>query len=222
MDNERDLNLLAMDLQFFANDPKTDPEANKTDPADKEPQDNAKDATDDNKAVKDDPKDDPKPEITEEMKQKLIEQGKADLLEELGLKDNDDGNKFLAFFKSFMENQNNENPQEETPEAIALKKELVITEAKVEALKNGVKPEFVDDVVALALNKKKEDEKLGDVVINLKSKYDFFFGADENDEEAKGTGTSRRDRKAKGTVEGIGARLATQRKPKDQKQSYWN
>lgn len=218
-------NVLDMDLQFFAkgeeeenpDNPGEGKDKSKDNPIDNKDKDKSEASNEGSEATDEDDK----VKLTDEMKQQLLDEGKTEALKELGLDgENDDGKKFIDFFKSFMESQN-ANEEEESPDAKALKQELLLTEAKVEALKNGAKPEYVDDVVSLALNKKKENEKLEDVVINLKSKYDFFFGADEDDEESKGTGTSKRNRKKMEPTDGIGARLAAQRKPKEQKKSYW-
>lgn len=201
-------------------DDENDPEEDKNEIDDKPTADDNKIDDDDSGATDDDIENN-KPVISDELKQELIAQGKLDAFKELGLNDDDENMKFIEFFKSFMESQNVDEPQE-TNETKELRQELLLTEAKVEALKSGAKPEFVDDVIALALNKKQEHEKLEEVINDLKSKYDFFFGEDSDDEETKGTGISRRNRKGKTEVKGLGARLAAQRKPQETKTSYWN
>lgn len=107
-----------------------------------------------------------------------------------------------------------------------------VAEAKAEAMMLGVKPQFVDDVVTLAaahLAEQGEGAEFKSVIGELKSKYPLWFGTDEDDKNAagkSGTGSSiNPDSGSNGSKkdEGIGKRLAAQRKPSGngKKFSYW-
>lgn len=107
-----------------------------------------------------------------------------------------------------------------------------VAEAKAEAMMLGVKPQFVDDVVTLAaahLAEQGEGAEFKTVIGELKSKYPLWFGGDEDDKNAagkSGTGSSiNPDSGSNGSKkdEGIGKRLAAQRKPSGngKKFSYW-
>lgn len=107
-----------------------------------------------------------------------------------------------------------------------------VAEAKAEAMMLGVKPQFVDDVVTLAaahLAEQGEGAEFKTVIGELKSKYPLWFGDDEDDKNAagkSGTGSSiNPDSGSNGSKkdEGIGKRLAAQRKPSGngKKFSYW-
>lgn len=107
-----------------------------------------------------------------------------------------------------------------------------VAEAKAEAMMLGVKPQFVDDVVTLAaahLAEQGEGAEFKSVIGELKSKYPLWFGEDEDDKNAagkSGTGSSiNPDSGSNGSKkdEGIGKRLAAQRKPSGngKKFSYW-
>lgn len=217
-----------MNLQFFAEDSGNDDnqegkgEANKQD---EKHDDKSKPNQKDNKTKHDtgdtgNKKPAEEDVLTDDDKQKLIDQGKNDMLKELGLDENEDGQKFINFFKSFMESQNAND--ETAPDVDELKRKTLLAETKVDALKNGAKPEYVDDVVTLAIQKRKGDEPLNDVVVRLKAKYEFFFGEDDTDQANEGTGSSTRHKKKKNEVEGIGARLAANKKKSKTTKSYWN
>lgn len=107
-----------------------------------------------------------------------------------------------------------------------------VAEAKAEAMMFGVKPQFVDDVVTLAaahLAEQGDGAEFKSVIGELKSKYPLWFGLDDDDKNSagkSGTGSSiNPDSGSNGSKkdEGIGKRLAAQRKPSGngKKFSYW-
>lgn len=107
-----------------------------------------------------------------------------------------------------------------------------VAEAKAEAMMLGVKPQFVDDVVTLAaahLAEQGDGAEFKSVIGELKSKYPLWFGEDDDDKNAagkSGTGSSiNPDSGSNGSKkdDGIGKRLAAQRKPSGngKKFSYW-
>ena len=124
------------------------------------------------------------------------------------------------------ENQNKMNEAEQRAQ---------VAEAKAEAMMLGVKTQYVDDVVTLALAKMTEDSDLKTIIGEFKTKYPVWFGESSDDEDDKdkdkckgktgqrGTGSSVKnsDKEKKGEEKGLGARLAAQRKTSGKKSSYW-
>ena len=96
----------------------------------------------------------------------------------------------------------------------------------------GVKSQYVEDIVTLALAKMTDDSDLKTIIGEFKTKYPVWFGESEEDDKDKGkdkktgqrgTGSSVKSDKDKKTDEtkSIGARLAAQRKTGSKKSSYW-
>lgn len=161
-------------------------------------------------------------------------QGRNSVFNELGIDPND--SKSIAMVKALMESQR-QSAQPAQPASDAVNEQLAeaerrarMAEAKAEAMMLGVKPQFVDDVVTLAtvrLVEQGEGAEFKDVIGELKSRYPLWFGEDEDDKSAtgkRGTGSSvNPDAGSKGSKEdeGIGKRLAAQRKPHRKQGSYW-
>lgn len=161
-------------------------------------------------------------------------QGRNSVFNELGIDPND--SKSIAMVKALMESQR-QSAQPAQPASDAVNEQLAeaerrarMAEAKAEAMMLGVKPQFVDDVVTLAtvrLAEQGEGAEFKDVIGELKSRYPLWFGEDEDDKSAtgkRGTGSSvNPDAGSKGSKEdeGIGKRLAAQRKPHRKQGSYW-
>lgn len=164
-------------------------------------------------------------------------QGRNAALKELGIDPKD--TKAMAMVKSFMDSQ-------KTDEQKAVEKEVEnqnkmneaeqraqVAEAKAEAMMLGVKTQYVDDVVTLALAKMTEDSDLKTIIGEFKTKYPVWFGESEEDDKDKdkgkgktgqrGTGSSVKNsnKEKKGEEKGLGARLAAQRKTSGKKSSYW-
>ena len=79
-------------------------------------------------------------------------------------------------------------------------------EMQVAALKAGVNPDSVEDVITLALGKVNENTTIEQVLTSLKEKYPAFFGEDKG---GSGTGGSTNPkRKQSAGAEGLGQRLA--------------
>ena len=182
-------------------------------------------------------------------------QGRAAAFNEMGINPNDPNaanmiNMFKAFVSSMKTDE--QKAQEQTAaQQIALaesQSKLQRAELKAEALQLGANPEFVDDIVTIAVSKMsdKPDAKTG--IGELKAKYSVWFtptASEDNDDKGKGqkqqnnnqqnnnggtgqngTGTSvgNGSKKAgtdKGTS-GLGARLAAQRNQAKQKNSFWS
>lgn len=164
-------------------------------------------------------------------------QGRAAAYKEIGIDPND--SKMVKMFQAFVESQKTDDQKAAEKEAEARRqkeeaeRKVAIAEAKAEAMMLGVKSQYVEDAVTLALSKLSEDNSdLKTILSELKEKYGLWFEAGEEEDDdkkkssktgQKGTGSSVKDTKKKGGNEsaGLGARLAAQRKTGGAKTSYW-
>jgi hypothetical protein len=180
--------------------------------------------------------------FTQEQVNKMMarekNQGRSAALRELGIDPKD--SKMVAMVKALIESQKTDEQKaaEKDAENQAKMKEAEqraqIAEAKAEAMMLGVKAQYVDDVVTLALAKMTEDSDLKTIIGEFKTKYPVWFGESEDDDKGgkdkgkgktgqKGTGSSvKTSKEDKGKEEkSLGARLAAQRKTGSGKPSYW-
>lgn len=164
-------------------------------------------------------------------------QGRNSVFKELGIDPKD--SKAVAAVKAFIESQKTDEQKQAEKDAEAQNKareaeqRAAVAEAKAEAMMLGVKTQYVDDVVTLALAKMTEDSDLKTIIGEFKTKYPVWFGESDNKDEKdskgkgktgqKGTGSSVKnsDKEKDGEKKGIGARLAAQRKTGSKKSSYW-
>lgn len=145
------------------------------------------------------------------------EEGKKAILKELGFEDVKTVKDGLAELKKWQETQKTEAEKaadilkEKEKVANEANGKLKVVQAKLDAIKGGVNPKFVDDVVALAMIKVSDDKDLNAVLEEMKKTYpNFFVESDEDDEGNKGTGNKINNKKKDFKVEGIGERLAKQ------------
>ena len=167
-------------------------------------------------------------------------QGRNAVYKELGIDPKD--TKAVNMFKAFMASQKTdeqkaaEQENENQAKVNEAEQRALVAEAKAEAMMLGVKSQYVDDVVTLALAKMTDDSDLKTVIGEFKTKYPVWFGESEEDDKnnkddkgkgktgQKGTGSSVKnsDKDKKGEDnKGLGARLAAQRKTGNKKSSYW-
>lgn len=163
-------------------------------------------------------------------------QGRNAAYKELGIDPKD--TKMVNMFKAFIESQKTDEQKAQEKETENQNKvreaeqRAQVAEAKAEAMMLGVKTQYVDDVVTLALTKMTEDYDLKTIISEFKTKYPIWFGESESDDKEdkgkgkagqKGTGSSvKSDKEKKGEDnKGLGARLAAQRKSSGKKSSYW-
>lgn len=166
------------------------------------------------------------------MMAKEKRQGRESVYKELGIDVND--SKMVELIKNFIGSQKtSEQAQQEEAAAAAAKiaeaeHKAYIAEVKVEAMKLGVSPEYVDDAVTLSLAKKTDDSDIKSIVAELKSKYPMWFTTTEEKggpAGQKGTGASVNgaEPKPNGEKKGLGARLAAQRNSGGEtKKSFWS
>ena len=169
------------------------------------------------------------------MMTKEKQQGRSAAYKELGIDPSDTN--MVSMFKAFIEAQKtseqkaNEQKAENDAKLAQAMEKARVAEAKATALKLGVKSEYVDDVVALAITKVTDDNDVDAIINDFKSKYTFWF-ADSSDDDGensvgkKGTGSSvsgkKSSSKGSDSVKGIGKRLAAARKSNNTKGSYWD
>lgn len=162
-------------------------------------------------------------------------QGRAAAFKELGIDPKDA--KTVSLVKAFLESQKTDDQRiadrqaEDQSARVEAERRAAVAEAKAEAMMLGAKPQYVDDLVTLALAKTSDGSDLKTVIGEFKTKYPVWFGeSDKTDDKdkgktgQKGTGSSIKDAgKGKGGAEGtgLGARLAAQRKSGSKKASYW-
>lgn len=234
--------LLPLNLQFFAG--KGDDGDDDDNDDDDSDDDNSDDNADDDDNSDDNNDDSNKPgkggktfsqdEVTK-MMSKEKRQGRDAALRELGIDPKD--KKAVEAVKAYIDSQktDDERAAEKDTEVREANRRAQIAEAKAEAMTMGVKPQFVDDLITLVLSKKSDDSELDlkTTIGEFKTKYPVWFGKSEDDEDEsddenktgrRGTGSTfkGKDKKGKGKDEGLGARLAAQRKSSSKKKSYWN
>lgn len=164
-------------------------------------------------------------------------QGRAAAYKEMGIDPKD--TKMIKMFQAFVESQKSDEQKiaekdiEAQNKQAEMEQRALMAEAKAEAMMLGVKAQYVEDAVTLALSKMSDDTDLKTVLNELKEKYSLWFESDDDDNSGKdkksgktgqkGTGASIKEvskRSGKDT-EGFGARLAAQRKNMS-KTSYWS
>lgn len=165
-------------------------------------------------------------------------QGRSAAYKELGIDPKD--SKTMAMVKAFMESQKTdeqkaaEKESENQTKMNEAEQRAQVAEAKAEAMMLGVKTQYVDDVVTLALAKMTEDSDLKTIIGEFKTKYPIWFGESSDNEDDKNKGNSKTGQKGTGSSvktskedkggkeeKGLGARLAAQRKTGGKKSSYW-
>jgi hypothetical protein len=161
-------------------------------------------------------------------------QGKAAAFRELGIDPND--SKTISMFQSILKatkgSDENANASNENDEKLAeAEHRAMVAEAKVEAMKMNVQPQYVDDIVTLAMNKMKSEDgsDISTILGEFKSKYSAWFekSSDEDDTSKagkKGTGSSVNSKTGnqKKDTESLGKRLAAQRMNQNSnKKSFW-
>lgn len=167
------------------------------------------------------------------MMAKEKKQGKAAAYAELGIDPND--TKTVNMLKALIEAQKTDEQKaaeaasKQAAQVAEAERRAMIAEAKAEAMLAGVKPDFVDDCITVAISKVNETTTLADALKGLKEKYPVWFGSDNsvNNAGQKGTGTSisKTGSTAGGTNDntGFAAKLASAKRANNgtQKSSFW-
>ena len=91
-------------------------------------------------------------------------------------------------------------------------------QAQVDAMKAGVKPDYVDDAINLLLPRVTEDKSLTKLLEEYKTKYPNWFG----EGSSSGTGSATNPPRGKGgEIGGMGKRLAQTNQPAQSKSNYF-
>lgn len=160
------------------------------------------------------------------------ESAKKALLKELGVEDAKSAKEGLAEYKKILDKDKTdaqkaqEDLAAETKAKTDAEKRALLAEAKVEVLSAGCKPEYLEDVITLALRKVSDDKDLQTVVKEMKeeSKYSAFFGGSDSDSGDKGTGGGAGFKRKEGSDKkgGLGSRLGAQVANNTAKNPYFN
>jgi len=168
------------------------------------------------------------------MMAKEKQQGRNAVFNELGI--NPDDSSTIALVKAFMAAQSAANDDSGNNDAAndaavkAAEQRARVAEMKADAMKAGVKAQYVDDAVDLVLARYTDDNNDFNSILNeLKSKYGIWFeDTDEDDSNnagKRGTGSTISSKQQGGTKgnesDGLGKRLAGLRKPATKKSSYF-
>lgn len=160
------------------------------------------------------------------------QQGRNAMLNELGVSP-DDANA-IALIKAFMTAQGAANDEGDDSQRLGAELEAAnrraqMAEYKADAMKAGVKAQYVDDAVELAVARMSDDNTDFNAILNeLKSKYAIWFEVDDSDDDStgkRGTGSAIGAGKKSGNggeVESMGKRLASMRRPNGKKSSYFS
>ena len=116
-------------------------------------------------------------------------QGRNAILRELGIDPKDKN--AIAAVKALIESQKTEEQKqaekekEQNEKMTEAEERAKKAEAKAEAMIVGVKPQYVEDVVTLALSKTSKDEEadLKTIIGEFKTKYPVWFGEDSKEEK---------------------------------------
>lgn len=120
---------------------------------------------------------------------------KKSLLRELGVDDAKTAKEGLEKYREILDKDKSEADKArdglsaESKARAEAEKRALMAEAKVEALSAGCSPEYLDDLITLALGRVTDDKDLSTVIKEMKgdSKYQAFFNMDHTPED-KGTG----------------------------------
>lgn len=156
-------------------------------------------------------------------------QARLAVLKSLGFNVSDD-TKYSELIKQAKETLDSQKTQQQLDneakttaetEAAEAKKEASLLRASLEAIKFGVKPECVDDLISLILPKVTETETFEKLLKDYQTKYPMFYGKDEPEPKPEGTGRAMNPPKKLAGTESLGARLAKANAPKQTKSSYF-
>lgn len=178
-------------------------------------------------------------------------QGRNAAFSELGIDPNDTAT--MNMLKAFLsaqktpEQQNAEQLQAQQIKNAELEHKAKVAEAKAEALMMGADPQYVDDIITIAVSKVTETTDIKSVLTEMKTKYSVWFGGQQNGTQTgnqnggngnnqnrqqnqtgqNGTGSAvgnNNDNSGNNGNKGLGATLAARRKNfggSGQKSSYW-
>ena len=166
------------------------------------------------------------------MMAKEKRQGRSSVFNELGIDPNDADT--INLVKQLVSARTSSEQVEAANDAEArileAEQRAVVAEMKAEVMTMGAGPQYVDDVVTLALSRLDADENadLKTVIGEIKTKYPALFslgGSQGGSTDTSGTGSPAPESKGKkdeGGEVGLGKRLAMSRRNAAPKKSFWS
>ena len=169
------------------------------------------------------------------MMAKEKQQGRNAVFNELGI--NPDDKDVISFIKAFVsargagDGDDGGNQGDGGAELAQAQERARIAEMKADAMKAGVKAQYVDDAVELVRARYSDENNDFNAILNeLKSKYAIWFEDVEEDDKGgagkRGTGSTISSKNQQGSKnnqeEGLGKRLAGLRRPQTKKSSYFS
>jgi hypothetical protein len=105
----------------------------------------------------------------------------------------------------------------------ATKQKAELLQNKLDAIAEGIKADYVDDALAIAMPKVSKDKDLKTVLGEMKERYAMFFTeVDANDKSSnRGTGNLPNTKRPGSNEKSIGTRLAEKAKTAGEKSSYF-
>lgn len=140
------------------------------------------------------------------------ESGRRSVLKDLGVEDAKSAKEALAKHKEYLDSQKTEAQKlaetlaAETNKVRQAEQRAFAAECKATALTCNCKPEYVDDLVVLALSKVTEEKDFAAVMKDMQKTHAIFFT--EGGSGDSGTGSTPNHKKSATKAEGLGARLA--------------
>lgn len=145
------------------------------------------------------------------MMAKEKSQGRMSVLKELGIEDTKHAKESLAAYKKWVDDQKTdlqkaqEKATSEEKTRLEAESKLAAANNSLAALKAGVNPKYLDDVVALASARVTEKKDFAAVVEEMKTTHSMFFGEDQS---SAGTGHLPNGGYGSGKAGDLGKRLA--------------
>lgn len=154
----------------------------------------------------------------------------AALLKDLGFENLEDAKNAIAEYNAAKEKQKDDTTKaQEKAEQLQREKDAELAKAtklenKLTAINKGCDPKNADDVVTLAMAKVTDDVDFEAALEEVKKLYPAMFESSNNNGGTGHGGNPPRGRMTSGDTEGIGKRLAEQRKKDNstKKNSYFN
>lgn len=134
-------------------------------------------------------------------------QAQVDLLKQLGYSDTESLSTDIGEYKKYLDSQKTAQEKvqgtlDETTKQLAEEREArIVAEAKVEAMKLGVKPGLVNDVVLIAKSRVTKDKDIVAVLTEMKDNSDENVYFEEKEEETEGQNKNKgRNNVTRGTI----------------------
>lgn len=155
-------------------------------------------------------------------------QGRSAALKALGFEDEKGAKETLEALRKLEESQKTDSQKKEddlknaTAKAQTAESRAQAAERKLEAIKGGVKPEFVEEVTALALLKVSDDVDFETALKAVKEKMPTFFGEEDGGDNGTGSSQGHQRKNQNSEVGSFGASLAKTQNNKPTSNPYFS